>query len=306
MMLDDRGTGASQGKWDSWGQRTQDDYSEVLDWIQAQGWSNGSVATTGGSYMGITSCSLPRPTRRGCRGGKPQGRKGRLGRHSHVGCVPRRDVPGRGGGRRLHAALVGLTTGFSACPPRPCRRPGRLGADLAEHLRNAWDFAGQKPWSSTLGREPPTTVRSTDCAPRRPRSSDPGAGGHHRRLVGHLPARRAAAVRAADGLGERRKKLFMSPHYHTDSGPALEDPDLKNKWFDHWLQGVDNGVENTPSVNLYPIGGDRWEHPGPGRCPTPATRRRTSTKRESLGFSAPAEGGGDKAPLLPAQARAHG
>ena len=25
------------------------------DWIQAQGWSNGSVATTGGSYMGITS-----------------------------------------------------------------------------------------------------------------------------------------------------------------------------------------------------------------------------------------------------------
>ena len=55
MLLDDRGTGASQGKWDSWGERTQHDYAEVLDWIQTQAWSNGSVATTGGSYMGITS-----------------------------------------------------------------------------------------------------------------------------------------------------------------------------------------------------------------------------------------------------------
>jgi putative CocE/NonD family hydrolase len=55
MLVDDRGTGASEGKWDSWGQRTQDDYEEILDWVQAQDWSDGSVATTGASYMGITS-----------------------------------------------------------------------------------------------------------------------------------------------------------------------------------------------------------------------------------------------------------
>src|SRR5689334_23203253 len=55
MVFDDRGTGASGGKWDSWGQRTQEDYKELLDWIQAQPWSDTSVATTGQSYMGITS-----------------------------------------------------------------------------------------------------------------------------------------------------------------------------------------------------------------------------------------------------------
>src|SRR5258708_11669316 len=55
MVFDDRGTGSSGGKWDSWGQRTQDDYKEVLNWIQAQPWSDSSVATTGQSYMGITS-----------------------------------------------------------------------------------------------------------------------------------------------------------------------------------------------------------------------------------------------------------
>jgi len=45
MVFDDRGTGSSAGKWDSWGQRTQEDYKEVLTWIQAQSWSNSSVAT---------------------------------------------------------------------------------------------------------------------------------------------------------------------------------------------------------------------------------------------------------------------
>src|SRR3954464_15803206 len=39
MLVDDRGTGASQGKWDSWGERTQLDYQDILDWIQAQSWS---------------------------------------------------------------------------------------------------------------------------------------------------------------------------------------------------------------------------------------------------------------------------
>src|SRR5437764_14579062 len=36
MVFDDRRTGSSGGKWDSWGQRTQEDYKEVLSWIQAQ------------------------------------------------------------------------------------------------------------------------------------------------------------------------------------------------------------------------------------------------------------------------------
>src|SRR4029077_13443470 len=47
MVFDDRGTGASGGKWSSWDQRTQEDYKEVLSWIQGQPWSNSSVATTG-------------------------------------------------------------------------------------------------------------------------------------------------------------------------------------------------------------------------------------------------------------------
>jgi putative CocE/NonD family hydrolase len=72
MLLDDRGTGASEGKRDSWGQRTQDDYQEVLDWIQAQPWSDGSVATTGMSYMGITSLLIAEVDEARIAAGKPR------------------------------------------------------------------------------------------------------------------------------------------------------------------------------------------------------------------------------------------
>ena len=54
--------------------------------------------------------------------------------------------------------------------------------------------------------------------------------------------------------------LFMSPHYHITQGPEYEDPNIKEEWFSHWLQGAKNGVQKTPKVNLYPINGTHWEH----------------------------------------------
>ena len=300
MMLDDRGTGASQGKWDSWGQRTQDDYSEVLDWIQAQGWSNGSVATTGGSYMGITSLLIAEADAARVSSGKPRAVK------AVWADIPMsdayRDVTFHGGA--VDAGFIplwlGLTTSLSSLPPSTMLDdPAGSVPTWADHLRNAWDFAGQNMLSSTLGQ-------------------DSAYDGPFYRL--RSPGDRAAQIevpvviqggwwdifqRGEPLLYEQltaspNKKLFMSPHYHTDSGPALEDPDLKHKWFDHWLQGADNGVENTPSVNLYPIGGDHWEHhstwPLPDATYTPAYL----DDGKSLSFSAPAEGGGDRAPLLPA------
>jgi predicted acyl esterase len=55
VLVDDRGTGTSGGTWDSWGERMQADYREVLDWIVAQRWSDGRIGVTGTSYMAITS-----------------------------------------------------------------------------------------------------------------------------------------------------------------------------------------------------------------------------------------------------------
>src|SRR5689334_17146696 len=72
MVIDDRGTGASGGKWEVWGERTQQDYKEVLDWIQGQSWSDGGVATTGESYMGITSLLFAEADAARIKEGKPR------------------------------------------------------------------------------------------------------------------------------------------------------------------------------------------------------------------------------------------
>ena len=60
-----------------------------------------------------------------------------------------------------------------------------------------------------------------------------------------------------------------------------------------------NGVENTPSVNLYPVGGDRWEHHATWPVPGVSTRRCTSTERARWHSHRP-PGRRRRAPLLPA------
>src|SRR5437660_1481086 len=198
MVFDDRGTGGSGGKWESWDQRTQDDYKEVLSWIQAQSWSNGSVATTGQSYMGITSFLMAE-------------------------------------------------------------------ADVARVAEGGW-------WD-LFQRGEPLLWESLKHSPDR--------------------------------------VLFMSPHYHIGSGPEMEDPKLKEKWFAHWLLGVENGVQKTPKINLYPINGTHWEHFTKFPLPKTSYQRlhlsgepsgsgAISLHDGSLASSAPSAEGGEEAPLLPA------
>lgn len=67
--------------------------------------------------------------------------------------------------------------------------------------------------------------------------------------------------------------------------------DLQNeylRWFDHWLKGVDNGVEREPMVNLFVMGSDKWLHGA--KYPLPGTKFENLylTSGKGLSFSAPA------------------
>ncbi|HWD10466.1 MAG TPA: CocE/NonD family hydrolase, partial [Solirubrobacteraceae bacterium] len=144
MVFDDRGTGASGGEWDSWGQRTQEDYKEVLSWIQAQPWSNSSVATTGGSYMGITSLLLAEADAARVAEGKPRAVK------TIWADIPMadayRDVTFQGGS--INASFIplwlGLVTGLSALPPSSTSADPQEAASLyLEHLLSNIQFSGE-------------------------------------------------------------------------------------------------------------------------------------------------------------------
>ena len=59
VVVDVRGCGASFGTRDSFrSPRERDDHREVAGWIAAQPWSNGSIGSTGISYLGAAACFL--------------------------------------------------------------------------------------------------------------------------------------------------------------------------------------------------------------------------------------------------------
>ncbi len=59
VVVDVRGCGASFGTRDSFrSPRERDDHREVADWIAAQPWCNGSIGSTGISYLGAAACFL--------------------------------------------------------------------------------------------------------------------------------------------------------------------------------------------------------------------------------------------------------
>jgi uncharacterized protein len=311
MVFDDRGTGGSGGKWESWDARTQQDYKEVLSWIQAQAWSNGSVATTGQSYMGITSFLMAEADVARVAEGKPRAVKAIWADIPMADAY--RDVTFQGGS--LNASFIplwlGLVSGLSALPPASLSANPQEAATLyLEHLLSNLEFSGTHVVGAALGEEP-----AYDGPFYRLRSPVVRAG----ELTIPVVIRGGwwdLFQRGEPLLWESLKHspdrvLFMSPHYHVTSGPAMEDPQLKEKWFAHWLLGVENGVQKTPHINLYPINGTHWEHFT--RFPLPKTNYTRlhlsgepsgsgaiSLHDGSLTGSAPSAEGGDEAPLLPA------
>src|SRR5205807_6194303 len=311
MVFDDRGTGGSGGKWESWDARTQQDYKEVLTWLQSQPWSNGSVATTGGSYMGITSFLVAEADLARMAEGRPRAVKAIWADIPMADAY--RDVTFQGGS--LNASFIplwlGLVTGLSALPPSSLSANPEESAELyLEHLLDNVEFGGEHVVGATLGQEP-----AYDGPFYRLRSPVVRAGELTIPVVirgGWWDLFQRGEPLLWESLRHSPDRvLFMSPHYHVGAGPAMEDPKLKEKWFAHWLQGSNNGVQLTPKVNLYPINGSHWEHFT--RFPVPETSYQrlhlsgepsgsapVSLHDGSLSTSTPTTEAGDQAPLLPA------
>src|SRR5947209_2856357 len=68
------------------------------------------------------------------------------------------------------------------------------------------------------------------------------------------------------------QKLTLGPWGHTDTaGRMIGERDFTEsaiidlqrdylRWFDHWLKGVDNGIDKDPLVSLFVMGSNKWLH----------------------------------------------
>ncbi len=311
LVVDDRGTGASGGKWESWGERTQQDYKELLDWIQAQPWSDGGVATTGGSYMGITSLLIAEADAARVKEGKPRAVK------TVWADIPMadayRDVTFQGGSTDTGfiPLWLGLVTALSSVPPsNTAEDPQQAATTYLEHMLSNSEFTVTHLIGAALGEEsaydgPFYRLRSPVVRAAEITVPVVITGGWWDLFQRGEPLLWESLKNSKDRV------LFMSPHYHVSQGPEYENPNVKHDWFDHWLKGAKNGVQKTPKVNLYPIGGSAWEHFK--KFPLPKTKYQrlylngessgsapVSLHDGSLAAAPPSSEAGDTAPLLPA------
>lgn len=266
VTVDVRGTGASEGSWDSFGPAEQRDGARVVRWTRKQSWSNGKVGLWGPSYMAITQLYTAAQQPKGLKAIFP--------------IVPLgdgyRDITFSGG--QVNVSFIplwlGLVTAGSLTPsPNALDAGDSIGSllsaldALTSHISGAVSFQANTVLNAMVGG---TTAydgrfwkaRSPLEVLRKIRVPTFVTGGHHdlfqrgepliyERLKNRVPAR-----------------LLMGPWTHIDASggeglAAAGMPSLNSialRWFDRWLKGKRRAtrIDRMPSVTQYVYGRDAY------------------------------------------------
>jgi uncharacterized protein len=264
MVVDVRGTGESNGVWEFLGEREQQDSLEVLEWIGHQPWSNGRFGMAGSSYLGINSIQAAA--------------KNPPGLDAIFPIVPSSkptELLNRGGTASPFVPLWWVAVNaLKLAPPFQSIISGRFDpqwfidriTNVAPRLPEGlvWLFGGQGPLATNSDF---LKLRDTDAS-KIENAATMVIGGWHDLFVNSTPEVYNKIPQAPG-----KKQLVMGDWYHVQPGrgagpgtpPNLTD--LEVAWFDHWLAGVDNGVDRQGPVSLAQQGGT-WttttQFPRPG------------------------------------------
>lgn len=259
LVVDIRGTGASEGRWASFDEREQEDLFEVLEWAGDQEWSTGELGMYGASYLAITQLFAAAQ--------KPEGLK------ALFPIVPMadtyRDIVFAGGQTNLAfiPLWMGLVTGVGLTPNGTWASDPAFAAGVtADHLAGASEFQGPTVSDAVTGgelaydgpywrtRSPIEVVDQIDVPVF---------------MTGGL---NDIFQRGEPLLYERLKdntlvKFLQGPWGHVDGSAGAGLPvdgvpsyeELAVAWFDRWILGVDNGAECFPDVTQYHWGSEAYE-----------------------------------------------
>ena len=264
VIVDVRGTGGSEGTWDSFGDREQLDGKELVEWAasRARPWSDGRVALHGTSYGAINQIFTAAQHPRGLKAAFP--------------VVPMadsyRDVVSSGG--ETDASFIpfwlGLVTTAGLLPPTyTATDPAMAARALAGHARGAVAFqarnmasamtAGDRAYDGSFYR-----TRSPIEVVDRVRVPTFVVGGWFDLFQRGEPLLYQRL--AANGVSS---KLLMGPWYHITVGdglpaqgiPSLEELELH--WFDHFVLGrPDPDLERMAPVTYVDLGTGAYQRSG--------------------------------------------
>ncbi|WP_067568658.1 CocE/NonD family hydrolase [Nocardia acidivorans] len=263
VVVDVRGTGFSQGDWNLLGEREQQDTAEVIDWASKQGWSTGDIGMSGVSYSGLNQLQVAAK--------QPPALK------AIFPVVPSRNpfrdlvAPGGAIGAAFMPMWLAAVNGGKLVPDLTALAQGRFDMRwLADRLADPFTFVDAllevflQPNIDQLS--PKIRALLDSGSPMRQAwETDPSritvpafiTGGWHDVFV----ASQADVYRRIP-LPPGQKQLLVGDGYHISNGNESGRPGLpprmdvlQRAWFDRWLKGIDNGIDQFGPVTVKEQGG---------------------------------------------------
>ncbi|MDL9936581.1 CocE/NonD family hydrolase [Gordonia sp. ABSL1-1] len=265
VVVDVRGTGWSQGRWNVFQSREQQDSVEVIDWAAKQSWSDGRVGMSGVSYSGINQIQAANKRPKALKAIFPVEPGGDL----------IRDIVAPGGALGVGFLPMWLTLVNTT----------KMIPNVASMLNGTFDWK----WLADRVADPVTffpqlfAALLTPDIPSVPKElkelledgTEPRESWQARAEQINVPTFiyggwfdlfTNSEVRMFNKipLPAGQKQLLMGDGYHLTIGggqggvgrpPRLDV--LQRAWFDKWIKGIDNGIETYGPATLKQVG-DRW------------------------------------------------
>ncbi|MFL5911325.1 MAG: CocE/NonD family hydrolase [Gaiellaceae bacterium] len=260
VLVDARGTGSSEGEWNSFAPEEQRDSYDLARWSTSQPFSDGDLVTYGASYMAINQFL-----------GAAQHPPGLKAMFTTIPMSDAyRDVTWHGGAIDVGfiPLWLGLVTTERDIPGTyTTSDPQEAAKVMASRISPGFRFPVTAVANAALGGDNSYDgefyrVRSPETVVSQVHVPTFVTGGWYdifqrgeTRLYNELP------------LPPGRKQLLMGPWYHITTGQGLGQPDapppldvLALNWFNRWVKGTRNGVENYGPVTVQQVGTTKhWE-----------------------------------------------
>ena len=238
--VDVRGTGSSEGiPTDEYPAAERTDMCTVIDWLATQDWSLGTVGMYGTSYSGFNAIQIAME--------RPPALKAIIPIYATDDRYAD-DVHYFGGACKQLDAVDYPTymVAMNALPPVP--------ALFGEGWREEWErrVNHTEPWIITW-LEHQRFDDYWQFGSLRPTYHAIGAATMI--VAGWADGYRNNSLRTFEAL-TAPKRLIAGPWAHAATDTSLPGPNIDLvpemlKWWDHWLKGIDNGVEREPPIVLF-------------------------------------------------------
>jgi putative CocE/NonD family hydrolase len=261
LTVDARGTGSSEGQWNAFDKREDQDAAEVMTWAHQQPWSNGNTAMTGASYMGIGQIFAA--------AGRPAGLKAIFPQVPAADVY--RDVVASGGqiDSGFMPLWLGLVTATSLIPPAVAGTDPQSGIGaLASHIGAVGTFTGPTLVKALAGQD--TAYDGPFYAERSPINVISKVNVPTFLIGGEYDLFQRGTPLLFENLRKRGipAKMIIGPWDHlkgssgAEVGNAGYGPlnELQLRWFDHYVKGMPDKTLDTDiaPMTYYEQGTGAW------------------------------------------------